>query len=167
MAGAMHAIETKTGTQCSHESKKKKKKFLQTVKMLLLQLPSIQKHWLDTHKGSARAFLLRPPLCCTLFDLSADLACPCGQCVSLQDRDIHRPGGRSCALPPIHSTRRNYIFQLSAVGWWKHTGGKRMCGETLSREQSPQTCHHREFHRNNMFKAQSETFDLWALFSAV
>ena len=34
---------------------------------------------------------------------------------------------------------------------------------TISREQSSQTCHQSEFHRNNIFKAQSETFDLWTL----
>lgn len=72
------------------------------------------------------------PLYCAQLDLSANLACPCEQCVLLQDRGIHRPSRRSCALQPIHPTRRNYIFQLSAAGWWEYIGGERMRGETQS-----------------------------------
>ncbi len=131
MAGAMCAIQTKTGRRYSGE--KKKILFLLSVKMLLLQLPVVPRStdWTPTEKLTKHSYK-GLPLYCTLFDLSADLACPCGQCVLLQDRDIHRPSGHSCALQPIHSTRRNYIFQLSAERWWKYIGGKRMCGETQS-----------------------------------
>lgn len=110
---------------CSHS--RTKTLFPLSVTMLLLQLPIVPKSP-DWTKKQTRCL----PLYSTLFDLSADLACPCGQRALLQERDIHRPSGRSCALQPIHSTRRNYIFQLSAAIWWKYIGGKRMCGETQS-----------------------------------
>lgn len=145
---------------------KKKILFLLSVKMLLLQLPVAPRStdWTATEKLTKHSHK-GLPLYRTLFDLSADLACPFGQCVLLQDRDIHRPSGHSCALQPIHSTRRNYIFQLSAARWWKYIGGKRMCGET----QSAQSRAHKlaikvNFIEITLFKAQSATFDLCALF---
>lgn len=100
--------------------------------MLLLPLPIVP--WsTDWTKKLTRCSYEGFPLYHTLFDLSADLACPCGQCAFLQDRDIHRPSGHPRSLQPTHSTRRNYIFQLSVARWWKHIGGKEkksMCGET-------------------------------------
>jgi len=74
------------------------------------------------------------PVHYTVFDLFPDVACPCGQRASLQDRDVDRHSGRPVARQPIRSTRRNYIFQLSAGGWWKYIGSKRMCRETQSAE---------------------------------
>lgn len=41
-----------------------------------------------------------------------------------------------------------------------HWGQKDVWRNTISTAQSPQTYHQSEFHRNNIFKAQSETFDL-------
>lgn len=41
-----------------------------------------------------------------------------------------------------------------------HWGQKDVWRNTISTAQSPKTYHQSEFHRNNIFKAQSETFDL-------
>lgn len=94
---------------------------------------STQQHWMNTNKEQTNQQNVptKASLCTAHFWPFCWFSMSKWTVALLQDRDIHRLSGHSCALQPIHSTR-NYIFQLSVARWWKYIGGMRMCEETQS-----------------------------------
>lgn len=69
------------------------------------------------------------PAHCAQFDLSANLACPCGHCVWLQDRDRHRPSW-TIMCSANHSLKKKKLhFPFVCRKMMKYIWGKRICGE--------------------------------------
>lgn len=130
--------------------------------MLLLLLSTVPRStgWTPTKKWTKCSYK-GLALCCRLCDLSADLACPCGQCALLQDRDIHCPSSASMCSPTHSFNEKKLHFPIVCSKMMEvHWGQKDVWRNTISTESRPQMCHQSECHRTNIFKAQSQTFDL-------
>lgn len=108
---------------------------------------------------------MKASLSTILFNLPADLACPCRHCFPSRQR--HTLPKQKIVCSPTHSFGEKKLhFPIVCGNMMEVHWGQRMRRETQS-AQSAQTYHESEFHRNIVFKAQSKTSDPCALFSVV
>lgn len=164
--GLSHVCNTNYNKQALFTWKEKKKKlFLLSVKMLLLQLPVIPRNTVWTTWKLVKRSYESLPLYHKLFDISANLACPCGRYALLQNRHTSPKWTIMCS--PTHSVQQEKKITFSNRLWQNDgsTLGARGCRETQS-AQSQAWKHAIKVHfiEITLLKVQSQTFDLCALF---
>lgn len=137
-AGAMYAIETKTGTHCSHERRNSYSPDCENV------IASIALQYPEAQTGHPQRDCQNVPIkaslsACTLLDLSADLACPCGQRVLLQDKR-HASPERTFMCSPTHSFNEKKLhFPIVCGEMMEVHLGARGCAEKHNEHRAEPT----------------------------